>query len=260
MVSPVPATALTGRRGLVVGLADERSIAWGCARALHAAGAQLIGTCLNAKAAAVVRPLAEALPLEALIECNLEREGELERVFRVVAERWGRLDFAVHSVAFAPGADLTGRVVDASRAGFLRAMDVSCHSFLRVARLAEPLMADGGALVTMSYHGAHRVVQRYGLMGPVKAALEASVRYLAAELGCRGIRVHAVSPGPIATRAASGIDRFDELLERAAAEAPSRQRVTAADVGALCAFLVSDAARGLTGQVSYVDGGQHIMA
>jgi enoyl-[acyl-carrier protein] reductase I len=191
---------------------------------------------------------------------DVEQPGAIEAVFDAVRERWGRLDFVLHSIAFAPAADLHGRVADSSREGFGRAMDISCHSFARMARLAEPLMADGGSLLTMSFHGAAEVVPHYGVMGPVKAALEASVRYLAAELGPRGIRVHAVSPGPIRTRAASGIASFDELIDDARRRAPLAREVEIDDVGSLCAFLVSDAARAITGDVHYVDGGFHIIA
>ena len=166
----------------------------------------------------------------------------------------------LHSIAFAPSADLHGRVADSSREGFARTMDISCHSFVRMARLAEPLMADGGTLLTMSYLGADEVVPHYGVMGPVKAALEASVRYLATELGPRGIRVHAVSPGPIRTRAASGIPGFDDLVAEARRCAPLARHVEIDDVGGFCAFLVSDAARAITGDVHYVDGGFHILA
>ena len=191
---------------------------------------------------------------------DVEQPGAMEAVFDAVRERWGRLDFVLHSIAFAPAADLHGRVVDSSREGFGRAMDISCHSFTRMARLAEPLMADGGSLLTMSFHGAAEVVPHYGVMGPVKAALEASVRYLAAELGPRGIRVNAVSPGPIRTRAASGIAAFDDLIDDARRRAPLAREVEIDDVGSLCAFLVSDAARAITGDVHYVDGGFHILA
>ena len=190
---------------------------------------------------------------------DVQVEGQLEAVFEAIERRWGRLDFALHSIAFAPKEDLHGRVVDCSREGFLLAMDVSCHSFIRMARLAEPLMKDGGALFTMSYFGAERVVENYNLMGPVKAALEASARYLAAELGPKGIRVHAISPGPLKTRAASGIAAFDELLDKAAARAPARSLVTIEDVGFATAGLATDAARLITGDTIYIDGGYHIM-
>jgi len=177
-----------------------------------------------------------------------------------VKRRWDGLDFLLHSIAFAPREDLHGRVVDSSAEGFAVAMDVSCHSFLRMAKLAEPLMADGGCLLCVTFYGSERVVEHYNLMGPVKAALESATRYVAAELGPRGIRAHAISPGPIATRAASGIERFDELLERAASEVPGGRPVDVEDVGALAAFLVSDAAKRITGTIIPVDGGQHLIA
>lgn len=190
----------------------------------------------------------------------MREPGQLEAVFAAIERDWGRLDFVLHSIAFAPREDLHGRVVDASAAGFAQAMDVSCHSFLRMAKLAEPLMREGGTLLTVSFYGSSRVVEHYNLMGPVKAALESAVRYVAAELGPRGIRAHAISPGPIRTRAASGIDRFDELLADAAARVPAQQLADIADVGQLARYLVSDAARRITGTVIPVDGGQHLTA
>ena len=250
---------LTGKKGLVAGVANANSIAYGCATAFHAAGAELAITYLNAKAEPYVRPLAEKLASPIIVPCDVREPGQLEAVFDRVARQWGRLDVLLHSIAYAPKEDLHARVVDCSQAGFLLAMDVSCHSFIRMARLAEPLMKDGGCLLTVTFCGAERVVEHYNLMGPVKAALESAVRYMAAELGPKGIRVHAISPGPLATRAASGIDRFDELLERAAARAPTHDLVTIDDVGAVAACLVSDAARAMTGNTAYVDGGFHIV-
>jgi enoyl-[acyl-carrier protein] reductase I len=190
--------------------------------------------------------------------CDLRKESELEAVFYEIERKWGKLDIALHSIAFAPKEDLHGRLVDASREGFLLAMDVSCHSFIRMARLAEPLMKDGGTLFTMSYYGSQKVVQHYNLMGPIKAALEATVRYLAAELGPK-IRVHAISPGPIKTRAASGLTDFDDLLSIAAAKAPAKRLVTIDDVGAATAGLATDAAKLITGETIYIDGGYHII-
>jgi enoyl-[acyl-carrier-protein] reductase (NADH)/acyl dehydratase len=251
---------LTGKRGLIVGIANDQSIAYGCASAMAAAGAELAVTYLNAKAEPHVRPLAEALQASLILPCDVREAGQLEAVFETIARDWGRLDFVLHSIAYAPRDDLHGRVVDASAAGFAQAMDVSCHSFLRMARLAEPLMGDGGTLLTVTFYGSSRVVENYNLMGPVKAALESSVRYVAAELGPKGIRAHAISPGPIRTRAATGIDRFDELLADAAARVPARQLADIADVGQLARFLVSDAANGITGTVIPVDGGQHLTA
>mgnify|MGYP001180911685 CR=1 FL=1 len=253
------AGALEGKKGLVVGIANEHSIAWGCARAFRAAGAELAVTWFNDKARPHVEPLAQQLQASIALPLDVEQPGQLEAVFDAIAAQWGRLDFVLHSIAFAPKDDLHGRVTDSSRAGFGRAMDISCHSFMRMARLAEPLMPHGGSLLTMSYLGAEEVVSHYGLMGPVKAALESSVRYLACELGPQGIRVNAVSPGPLATRAASGITDFDELLARAAQRAPLRRLVDIDDVGALSTFLASDAARSITGGTLYVDAGFHIL-
>lgn len=253
------ALPLQGKRGLVVGIANENSIAWGCAKALREAGAELAITWFNDKARPWVEPLAQALDAAIVLPLDVEQPGQMEALFETIAAQWGRLDFALHSIAFAPKGDLHGRVVDSSRDGFARAMDISCHSFARMARLAEPLMIDGGSLMTMSYVGAEEVIPSYGLMGPVKAALEASVRYLAAELGPRGIRVNAVSPGPLATRAASGIPQFETLMAQAAQRAPLRRLVDLADVGALCAFLAGDGARSITGSTLYVDAGYHIL-
>jgi enoyl-[acyl-carrier protein] reductase I len=256
----LPIIDLAGKRGLVIGIANDHSIATGCADAFAAAGARLAVTYVNEKADPYVRPVADALGAELLMPCDVRVPGQLEAVFEQVRQHWGGLDFLLHSIAFAPKEDLHGRVTDCSAPGFAMAMDVSCHSFIRMARLAEPLMAEGGCLLTVTFYGSERVVEHYNIMGPVKAALESSVRYLAAELGAKGVRVHAISPGPIKTRAASGIDRFDELLERAAANAPQQQLVDIWDVGRLAAFLVSDAAKLITGTIIPVDGGQHLMA
>jgi len=255
-----PLVDLAGKRGLVVGIANSHSIAAGCARAFAACGARLAATYLNEKALPFVQPVADAAGIEWLAELDVRVPGSLEALFENIRRKWGGLDFLLHSIAFAPREDLHGRVVDCSAEGFGVAMDVSCHSFLRMARLAEPLMPSGGCLLTVTFYGSERVVEHYNLMGPVKAALESATRYIAAELGPKGIRAHAISPGPIATRAASGIDRFDDLLHRAAAQAPEHHLVDIEDVGALAAFLVSDAARRITGTVIPVDGGQHLMA
>jgi len=250
---------LTGKRGLIVGIANDQSIAYGCALAMQQAGAEIAVTYLNDKAEPHVRPLAEALNCPLILPCDVREPGQLEAVFAAIKETWGRLDFVLHSIAYAPREDLQGRLTDASSAGFAMAMDVSCHSFLRMAHLAEPLMTEGGTLLTVTFYGSSRVVEHYNLMGPVKAALESSVRYTAAELGPKGIRVHAISPGPIATRAASGIDRFDELMASEAAITPEHQLANIADVGGLARYLVSDAARRITGTIIPVDGGRHIV-
>jgi enoyl-[acyl-carrier protein] reductase I len=253
-------TLLSGRKGLVVGIANEDSIAWGCARVLRELGAEVAVTWLNDKARPHVEPLAQALDAPIALPLDVEQPGQMEAVFAAIEEKWGRLDFALHSIAYAPAPDLRGRFVDTSREGFARAMDISCHSFVRMARLAEPLMDRGGALLTMSFLGAAQVVPQYGVMGPAKAALESSVRYLAAELGPRGIRVNAVSPGPIPTRAASGIPGFGKLVAGARDRAPMQRAITLEDVGTLSAFLVSDAARSITGDTIYLDNGFHILA
>lgn len=254
-----PVVDLRGKRGLVVGIANDQSIATGCARFFKAAGAELAFTYLNDKALSFVQPVADDLGAALLLPCDVRVPGQLEAVFQRLTDEWGHLDFLLHSIAFAPREDLLGRVVDSSATGFAMAMDVSCHSFIRMARLAEPLMSDGGALLTVSFYGSERVVAHYNLMGPVKAALESSVRYLAAELGGKGIRVHAISPGPIQTRAASGIGRFDELIARAAEQVPEGRLASIDDVGGLAAFLASDAARMITGTVIPIDGGQHLL-
>lgn len=248
---------LAGKKGLVVGLANEHSIAWGCARLAHAQGAQLVLSCASDKARSWVQPLADGIA-SPLYACDVTREGELDALVDAAAQQLGQIDFVIHSIAWAPLQDLHGRVVDSSGAGFAHAMDVSCHSFARLARLCLPHMgAGGGSLVTMSYLGADEAVPDYGLMGPVKAALESMVRYMAMELGPQAIRVHAVSPGPILTRAASGLAHFDRLLDDARRKAPLGRLVTLDEIAQLTTFLCSDASSGMTGQTLYVDAGYH---
>lgn len=255
-----PTQILAGKRGLITGIANDQSIAYGCAKAFRLHGAEVAITYLNEKAKPYVEPLARELDAAIFLPLDVLKDGQLEAVFDEIGKTWGRLDFVVHAMAFAPKADLHGRVVDCSRDGFVMAMDVSCHSFIRMARLAEPLMTNGGTLFTMSYYGAQKVVEHYNLMGPVKAALEATGRYLAYELGEKGIRVHIISPGPLKTRAASGINHFDELLVDAAARAPARQLISIDDVGIATAALAGDGARLITGETIYVDGGLHIVS
>lgn len=260
MIEPLTATAaLKGKRGLVVGIANDHSIAAGCAEAFAAAGARLAATYLNAKAEPYVRPVTDRLGCEIVVPCDVRIAGQLEAVFERIRSKWGCLDFLLHSIAYASKEDLHARVTDCSQAGFSMAMDVSCHSFVRMAHLAEPLMPHGGCLLTVTFYGAEKVVEEYNLMGPVKAALESSARYMAAELGPKRIRVHALSPGPLKTRAASGIERFDELLERTRARTPEHQLVSIEDVGNVATFLVSDAAAALTGNIEYIDAGYHIL-
>ena len=248
-----------GKKGLVTGIANDQSIAYGCAKAFRRLGAQLAITYLNDKAKPYVDPLAKEVEASIFMPLNVQTEGQMEAVFDEIAKKWGKLDIVLHSIAFAPKADLQGRVVDCSKEGFLLAMDVSCWSFIRMAKLAEPLMKDGGTVATMTYYGSQMVVENYNMMGPVKAALEASVRYLAAELGPKGVRVHAISPGPLKTRAASGITDFDELITKAQEKAPAHKLVSIEDVGAAVAFLSMNAAKLITGETLYIDGGYHII-
>ncbi|MDR0528500.1 MAG: enoyl-ACP reductase FabI [Zoogloeaceae bacterium] len=250
---------LHGKKGLVVGIANNQSIAYGCAKCFELCGADLAITYLNEKADKHVRPLAEMLGASIIEPLDVEQPEQMEALFKVIEEKWGRLDFVLHSIAFAPKDDLHGRVVDSSQSGFLRSMDISCHSFVRMAKLAEPLMKNGGCMLTMSYMGADEVINNYGIMGPVKAALQAVSRYLAAEMGPSGIRVHAISPGPLKTRAASGIKAFDELMEKAIERSPLHTLVSIEDIGALSAFLCSDVAKTLTGGTIYIDGGYNIV-
>jgi enoyl-[acyl-carrier protein] reductase I len=259
MLPDVKAKLLEGKRGLIVGIANDQSIAWGCAKAFRAFGAELAVTYLNDKAKKFVEPLARELEASIVMPLDVGSPGQLEAVFERIEEEWSSLDFVVHSIAFSPKEALHGRVVDVSRDGFTTTMDVSCWTFIRMAHLAEPLMHNGGTLFTMTYYGSQIVVKNYNIMGIAKAALESSVRYLAAELGPKGIRVHAISPGPLATRAASGIPEFDSLLDQAKSKAPARSLVSIDDVGVATAFLAHDAARLITGETLYVDGGYHII-
>ena len=251
---------LAGHRSLIVGIANEHSIAYGCAKAFREAGADLAITWLSEKARPHVEPLGAQLGAEIMAPLNVETPGELESLFDEISSRWGKLDSLVHSIAFAPKEDLQGGLLDCSAAGFGRAMDVSCHSFVRMARLAAPLMRDGGTMFAMSYLGANRVVSNYNVMGPVKAALEAACRYLAFELGPQNIRVHAISPGPLKTRAASGLKDFELLLNEAVERAPLHQLVDIEDVGFACAYLAAPFGRRITGGTIYIDGGANIIA
>jgi enoyl-[acyl-carrier protein] reductase I len=251
---------LTGHKALVVGIANDQSIAYGCAKAFRNAGAEVAVTWLNEKARPHVEPLARELEATITGELNVAVPGQLEAVFEQIRQRWGKLDIMVHSIAFAPLEDLRGGLLDCSADGFAKAMDVSCHSFIRMARLAAPLMEEGGTMFAMSYYGANRVVPNYNVMGPVKAALEAACRYLAYELGPRRIRVHAISPGPLKTRAASGLKDFELLLNEATRKAPLGELVDIMDVGYACAYLATPFAHRITGGTVYVDGGTNIVA
>jgi enoyl-[acyl-carrier protein] reductase I len=259
MMPAVKAKLLEGKKGLIVGIANDQSIAWGCAKAFRALGAELAVTYLNDKAKIYVEPLARELDAPILLPLDVRLPGEIEAAFERIGRDWGELDFVVHSIAFSPKEALQGRVVDVEREGFLTTMEVSCWSFIRMAKLAEPLMKRGGTLFTMTYYGSQMVVENYNIMGVAKAALESAVRYVAAELGPKGIRLHAISPGPLSTRAASGIPEFDELLDKAKSKAPARSLVSIDDVGVATAFLAHDAARLITGDTIYIDGGYHII-
>ncbi len=259
MTTNPPSFSLAGKKGLILGLANENSIAWGCARLAQQQGAEVVASCLNTKAVRFVEPLTAPAGID-LIPCDVEQPGELQALVDHAVAKMGRLDFVVHSIAWAPLADLHGQVIDSSSVGFGRAMAVSCHSFATLAKMCAPHMPDGGSMLTMTYLGADEAVPHYGLMGPVKAALESLVRYMAMELGPQRIRVHAVSPGPILTRAASGIADFDELMNNAIAKAPLGRLVTLDEIAQLCTFLCTDAASGMTGQTIFVDGGCHAVA
>jgi enoyl-[acyl-carrier protein] reductase I len=259
-MTAIPSPPLLGRKALVLGIANEHSIAYGCARAFRKAGAELAITYLNDKARPYVEPLARELEAALFLPLDVQKPGQLEAVFEQVGRTWGRLDIALHAIAFAPKEDLQGTLLNCSAAGFGLAMDVSCHSFVRMARLAAPLMTEGGTLFSMTYYGSAKVVPTYSVMGPVKAALEACVRYLAYELGPRGVRVHAISPGPIKTRAAGGLKDFDLLLNEAAHRAPVGELVEIDDVGMATAYLATPYARRITGSTAYVDAGLNIMA
>jgi enoyl-[acyl-carrier protein] reductase I len=260
MSNDKPRPILSGRKALVIGIANDQSIAYGCARAFREVGADIGVTYLNDKARPYVEPLAGEVEASLFLPLDVAVPGQLEAVFDEVAKKWGRLDMLVHSIAFAPKEDLQGGLLNCSAGGFAKAMDVSCHSFVRMAKLAAPLMKEGGTMFAMSYYGANKVVPTYSVMGPVKAALEACCRYLAYELGPQGIRVHAISPGPLKTRAASGLKDFDILLNEAAQRAPLGELVDIMDVGFACAYLATPFARRLSGETLYVDGGVNIMA
>ncbi len=251
--------SLSGKKALVVGIANEDSIAYGCAESFREQGAELAVTYLNERAEAHVRPLAEKLGAKIIAPLDVREDGQFGQLFDRIRQEWGTLDVCLHSIAFCPKDDLHARVVDCSRKGFTTAMDISVNSFIRMVRRAEPMMPNGGTCLTVSFFGAEKVVEHYNIMGPVKAALESVTRYMAAELGPKGISVHALSPGPLKTRAASGIDHFDELINKATERAPTHHLATISDVGAYAAFLASGEASNVTGGVHYIDGGYHIV-
>lgn len=252
-------TLLRGKKALIIGIANESSIAYGCAKMLKEAGADVAITYLNEKAKPFVDKIALPLNPSIYTQCDVTRENDLEAVFKQIEQAWGSIDIIVHSIAFAPKKDLQGSIVDCSKEGFLLAMDISCHSFLRMAKLAKPLMTNGGSMFAMSFYGAVKVVENYNVMGPVKAALESCVRYMSVELGPDNIRVIAISPGPVKTRAASGIDDFDQLLKDAQNKSPMHSLVDIFDVGAMVTYLASDYAKNITGDTIYIDAGYHLI-
>lgn len=249
---------MTKQKGLIVGVANNQSIAWGCAKALSDNGAELALTYLNEKAKPHVEPLAKEVGCELFMALDVTNDNQFEAVFEEIGKKWGKLDFLIHSIAFAPKDDLFGRMTDCTRDGFLTAMDISCHSLVRMTKAAEPLMKEGGSILTLTYYGSNKVISNYNMMGPVKAALEATMRYLAMELGDKGIRVNALSPGPIRTRAASGLPNFDELLQRSEEQAAVHKPICIHQVGEYAAFLASPRSKHVTGQVLYIDGGYSI--
>ncbi len=252
-------TLLRGKKALIIGIANESSIAYGCAKMLKEAGADVAITYLNEKAKPFVDKIALPLNPGIYTQCDVTNEHDLDNVFKEIATKWGSIDIIVHSIAFAPKKDLQGSIIDCSKEGFLLAMDISCHSFLRMAKLAKPLMTNGGSMFAMSFYGAVKVVENYNVMGPVKAALESCVRYMSAELGPSNIRVIAISPGPVKTRAASGLDDFDQLLNDAQNKSPMRALVDIFDVGAMVTYLSSDYAKNITGDTIYIDAGYHLI-
>jgi len=246
---------MTGKRGIIFGVANELSIAWGIAKQLHAAGATLAFTYLNEALEKRVRPLAESVDAELILPCDLARDEDIDAVYAEVEKKWGKIDFVVHAVAFANRQDLKNSFSQTSREGFGLAMDISAYTLVAVTRGALPLMKDGGSVITLTYLGAQRAVPNYNVMGVAKAALEASVRYLAAELGEKNIRVNAISAGPIKTLASSAVGQFKEKLRIMDEIAPLRRTVTQEEVGKSALYMLSDLATGVTGEVHYVDAG-----
>jgi enoyl-[acyl-carrier protein] reductase I len=250
---------MAGKQGLVMGVANERSIAWGIAKALHDHGARLGFTYQGDALGKRVRPLAESVDSNFVIDADVTSEASLDAVFAALAESWGRIDFLVHAIAFSDKNELTGKYIDTTRGNFLRTMEISCYSFTDACRRAVPLMTRGGSLLTLTYYGAERVMPHYNVMGVAKAALEASVRYLAADLGGSSIRVNAISAGPIKTLAASGIGDFRYILKWNQLNSPLQRNVTIEEVGGAGVYLLSDLSAGVTGEVHHVDCGYHIV-
>jgi enoyl-[acyl-carrier protein] reductase I len=254
-----PGPIMAGKRGLIMGVANERSLAWGIAKAVRAQGAELAFTFQGEALGKRVRPLAESIGSDMLIECDVTDEASLDRTFAMLAETWQRLDFVVHAIAFSDKEELKGKYVETTRGNFARTMDISCFSFTDICRRAVPLMTEGGSLLTLTYAGAERVMPHYNVMGVAKAALEASVRYLAVDLGGQNIRVNAISAGPVKTLAASGIGDFRYILKWNQYNAPLKRNITIEDVGGAGVYLLSDLASGVTGEIHHVDAGYHVV-
>ena len=253
----VPNTLLAGKRGLVMGVANERSIAWGIANACHQAGAELAFTYQGDPLLKRVTPLVESVGSKHLLPCDVSDDASIDTVFDTLREDWGKIDFLVHAVAFSDKAELDGEYLDTSRSNFQMTLDISCYSFTAVARRAADMMPDGGSMVTLTYYGAEQVMPHYNVMGVAKAALEASVRYLAVDLGRRNIRCNAISAGPIKTLAASGIGDFRHILKWNELNAPLQRNVRNTDVGNSALYLLSDLGSAVTGEVHHVDAGYH---
>jgi enoyl-[acyl-carrier protein] reductase I len=250
---------MAGKRGLIMGVANDRSIAWGIARAVHAHGAELGFTFQGDALEKRVRPLAQSLGSDVVLPCDVASDDGIAEVFAELERRWGGLDFLVHAIAYADKDELKGKYVNTSRENFVRSLDISCYSFTAVAQRAVPLMRDGGSLLTLTYYGAERVMPHYNVMGVAKAALEASVRYLASDLGKERIRVNAISAGPIKTLAASGIGDFRYILKWNEYNSPLKRNVSLDQVGGAAVYLLSDLASGVTGEVHHVDSGYHVV-
>jgi enoyl-[acyl-carrier protein] reductase I len=250
---------MAGKRGLVMGVANDRSIAWGIASAVHAQGAELAFTYQGEALAKRVRPLAESVGSDLVLPCDVSDDASIDATFDVIREKWGRLDFAVHAIAYSDKEELKGKYLHTSRENFIKSLDISCYSFTAMAQRAVPLMTEGGSLLTLTYYGAERVMPHYNVMGVAKAALESSVRYLAVDLGEQNIRVNAISAGPIKTLAASGIGDFRYILRWNEYNSPLRRNVSTDQVGGAALYLLSDLAAGVTGEVHHVDCGYHVV-
>lgn len=250
---------LSRKKGIIIGIANENSIAWGCAKALHNCGAKLGITYQKDKTKEYIEPLLEQISVEIFKQLDVTILKHCTSLGKEIKNKWGELDFLIHSIAFAPKEDLQGRVIDSSRDGFLLATEISCYSLIQLIKTFEPLMKNGGSILTMTYYGSQKVIPKYGIMGPIKAMLEGVVKYTAAELGKNKIRINALSPGPLPTRAASGITDFDKLLDKCRQTSVLSSTLTIEDIGNLAAFLISDLSKNITGTTQYIDCGYKIM-